>query len=232
MGWRNSDFQNSNFIISDAYSPWEQYRILKDQLSDRQIALASVQAMKYRMEAKRLELKSLSKKKRLLAAAELVEIDAQMPQVLENIEYAKNEIKSLENHIQYIMPDCEATRRKNEDGTPWTDLEMFQIVQQGEWKYRLIDRIRNEIVCHTTIEPETLRVAMSHPDFKTGIVPVIKTLLQKRNPFDVMSMSPQELLDDSNTSAPHITAGEAGNDASGDGRIQHGNGSADGGNIS
>jgi len=170
--WKNSNFQTQHFILSDAHSAWEKYRILMEQLLDRETALKTVKATALRQKAKLAAVQEASTNvDRFNAQADLAEFDAAIQIVERDIGLATQERDFIKSLIDSLKPELEKTRIEGYD-----DNAMFQHVQAHEWIERIKDKIINEISCGG-LNPETLRIAKSHPDFKTELLPYLKSVI-------------------------------------------------------
>ena len=171
--WKNSNFQTQHFILSDAHSAWEKYRILTGQLLDRETALKTVKATALRQKAKLAAVQEANTNvDRFNAQADLAELEAALDIVQRDIVFATQERDFIQGLIDSLKPELEKTRIECFD-----DNAMFQHVQAHEWIERIKDKIINEISCGG-LNPETLRIAKSHPDFKTELLPYLKKIAE------------------------------------------------------
>lgn len=168
--WKNSNFQIEYFILSDAYSAWEKYRVLEELRLDRKTALKTVKAAHFRQQAKIAAVKEAKKgRAKYECEADLAEMEASLEIVERDIVFAQQEYDFIIQYINALRPELESTRIVG-----FTDEDMFQTVQQNEWLERLKSRAKNEMICTGTLNPETLRVMMSHPQYKDELLPYLK----------------------------------------------------------
>jgi hypothetical protein len=168
MYWRNSDFQWAHFI--EAYTPDEKYRVLKQQLRERQKALALATAGKMREEMRRSDLKALvnarNDKMAKEAMAELLTLDAETMEVDDCIAACKHEIETIEKLLAEIEPKRKFAHLPDE--------EAFQACQEAEWVAKLLARAEDMLESQGFISWDHLRTMKSHPQWATRIQPAIQ----------------------------------------------------------
>lgn len=181
MYWKNSHFQNRHFLAGKAHTVWERYRLIKQQLEDRQTALDASRAGELRLLAKIKKLTHLQtcghEWEALEAQADLVETEAHLGQAQRCVEAAQDEVRFLNQLIDEMRPHLEATRVEG-----YSDQQMFQATQQEEWKRELIARAENYHIARILGIPadqvETMRL---HPEFETTIAPMIQAMHQPQS---------------------------------------------------
>lgn len=182
--WKNSNFQIEHFILSDSHSAWEKYRVLEELRLDRMAALKTVRAAQFRQRAKIAAVKEARGRAKLEREADLTEMEASLEIVERDIKFAQQEYDFINQYINALRPELEATRIEG-----FSDEDMFQTVQQKEWLERLKARAKNEMICTGTLNPETLRVMMSHPQYKDELLPYLKGLRE------IIASDPLKLLE-------------------------------------
>ena len=118
-------------------------------------------------------------------------------------ELNRKEILILEKLINEIYTEVEPTRLKHEDGTPYTDDEMFEANANYEFTVMVGREIQSEIIAMGRPSPAKLLNAMSNPQtlnalIQVGLVPQGTVLLEQK---DIMLELP-------NQSAPSNTVQE------------------------
>jgi len=182
----NSEFNYRYQVMGD--TPWEKLKHLQNFLEGREraAALEKVAGMKY--QAKLLEIESLKRNNALphlimVAEAELLEIDSFAPAQSQSFELNRQEIEILKKLIDEIYIIVEPTRLKHEDGTPYTDEEMFEANAANEFTVMIGKEIQAEIIANGRPSPAKLKNAMSNPHtFKAlqqvGFIPKDAVLLE------------------------------------------------------
>lgn len=183
-----SHFQNSNFqieawVAGKAHTPWEKYRLLCNQLENRQLALSQTEAAAKHMEAKIAKFNHL---KTLGIEWEVLEVEAELIEARSNrevgdrcIESARQEVKFIESMIAQLEPQLEATRLQG-----YTDQQMFQHNQSTEWMAELLHRAENHYISRIFggFPPDQIDAMRSHPHFESQILPALKQMHQNYLP--------------------------------------------------
>jgi len=182
----NSEFNYRYQVMGD--TPWEKLKHLQNFLEGRERAavLEKVADMKY--QAKLLEIESLKRNNALphlimVAEAELLEIDSFAPAQSQSFELNRQEIQILKKLIEELYIIVEPTRMKHENGTPYTDEEMFEANAANEFTVMIGKEIQAEIIANGRPSPAKLKNAMSNPHtFKAlqqiGFIPKEAILLE------------------------------------------------------
>lgn len=181
MHWKNSHFQNQYFLAGKAHTTWEKYRLLKQQLEDRTAALEASKAGELRLLAKIKKLEHLqlcgTEWEALEAEADLIEAKANLAQAKGCVEAAQDEIWFMEQLVNQLRPELEATRIEG-----YSDQEMFQHCQAEEWKRELICRAQNYHLANLLgIPADQIGTMRLHPEFETMIAPMIQAMQQPQS---------------------------------------------------
>lgn len=169
MHWRNSQFQTIYFIIGKCHTADEAYRVILQQLEERQQAVDMAKLTDEEFKLRRMkaeeQIKSTNKITKYEGELEMKKIDVDYKYFKLNFEEAERELAFLE--------DC---KNKLEPFRKYRDIPIHianQLIQQEEWKHELILRAKEFILTRGTIPEDQLRTLMLHPEFKTGILPVM-----------------------------------------------------------
>ena len=160
---RNSQFQYVYFIAGKAHTADEAYRLLKDQLEERETAIALEEANALRREEKRFNASRSDSKYQI--TAELLELDAAEKTLLLCREEAVRERDFLLKMIEVIQP----YRRYSH----LPDHEAYQACQQEEWMLELMFRAENQLLQNGTISADLWEAMRLHPNFTSQILPHI-----------------------------------------------------------
>ena len=182
----NSEFNYRYQVIGE--TPWEKIFQLQNFLEGRvrAAALEEVSEMKYK--AKLMELQSLKDNNALPHVilnmeAEILELESFLPSQRESFELNRDEIRILKKLLAELFVIAEPTRLYHEDGTPYTDPEMFEANAANEFTVMIGKEIQAEIIANGRPSPAKLRNAMSNPHTfhalqKIGLVPPEAVLLE------------------------------------------------------
>ena len=162
----NTEFNYRYQVIGETV--WEKIKTLKGFLEGRirASALEEVSSLKY--QAKLSELQSLKDNHALPhlilnLRAELKEIESTLDSQKEAYELNRQEIKILNKILAECYVIAEPTRMHHEDGTPYTDEEMFEANAANEFTVMIGKEIHAEIIANGRPSPAKLRNAMSNP---------------------------------------------------------------------
>lgn len=182
----NSEFNYRYQVIGD--TPWEKIKQLQNFLEGRKraAALEKVAELKYR--AKLSELQTAKDNNALPHVimnlqAEIIEIESVQQDQQDNFNINKKEIKTLEKLLAELFEIAEPTRLRHEDGTPYTDDEMFEANAANEFTVMIGKEIQAEIIANGRPSPAKLKNAMSNPYTfnalqKIGLIPKEAILLE------------------------------------------------------
>jgi hypothetical protein len=194
----NSEFNYRYQVIGS--TPWEKIKTLQGFLMGRKRAavLEEVAALKHQAKIEEIKhLKEVPALPHILLnlQAELIEAES----FLEDQEHAfklnRKEIQILEKLLAELYAEVEPTRLKHEDGTPYTDDEMFEANANYEFTVTVGRELQSEIIANGRPSPAKLLNAMSNPQTLEalkliGLVPKETVLLA---PKDVLQLDAQQV---------------------------------------
>ena len=162
----NSEF-NYRYQVNGE-TVWEKIKILKGFLEGRVRAAALEEVSELKYQAKLAELQNLKDIGALPHVilnmrAEILEWESGFPAQKEAFELNRTEIKMLENLLAECFAIAEPTRMVHEDGTTYTDEEMFEANAANEFTVMIGKEIHAEIIATGRPSPAKLRNAMSNP---------------------------------------------------------------------
>jgi hypothetical protein len=162
----NSEFNYRYQVIGD--TPWEKIKQLQNFLEGRKRAEALEEVADLKRRAKHMELQSLKDNNALPhlilnLQAEIIEMESVQEDQKHNFELNKQELKILRKLIDELYIIVEPTRLKHEDGTPYTDDEMFEANAANEFTVMIGREIQAEIIANGRPSPAKLKNAMSNP---------------------------------------------------------------------
>lgn len=162
----NSEF-NYRYQVNGE-TPWEKLKHLQNFLEGRKRAAALEEVAELKRRAKHLELQSLKDNNALPhlilnLQAEIIEMESVQEDQRHNFELNRKEMEILKKLIDEIYLIVEPTRLKHEDGTPYTDDEMFETNAANEFTVMIGKEIQAEIIAMGRPSPAKLRNAMSNP---------------------------------------------------------------------
>lgn len=182
----NSEFNYRYQVMGE--TPWEKLKHLQNFLEGRKRAAALEKVSELKREAKYQELQSLKDNNALPhlilnVQAEIIEMESTVDDEKHNFELNRKEIEILNKLIDELYLILEPTRLKHEDGTPYTDDEMFEVNAVNEFTVMIGKEIQAEIVAMGRPSPAKLRNAMSNPHTfnalqKVGFIPKEMVLLE------------------------------------------------------
>lgn len=192
----NTEFNYRYQVIGE--TPWEKIKTLRGFLEGRIRAAALEKVAELKYKAKLIEYDN-SKKNGALEnvilnlQAEILEIESQFPTQKEAFEVNKQEIKILEKLLTELYEIVEPTRKFHEDGTPYTDEEMFEANAANEFTVMIAKEIQAEIITNGCPSPAKLRNAMSNPYTfyalqKVGFIPENAMLIEGNVDPDIIEL--------------------------------------------
>jgi hypothetical protein len=118
--------------------------------------------------------------------AEIIELESHLDDQKHAFDLNRKEIKILEKIMAEIYAEVEPTRLKHEDGTPYTDDEMFEANANYEFTVMIGREIQSEIIAMGRPSPAKLLNAMSNPQTleslkMVGLVPKETVLLEQKD---------------------------------------------------
>jgi hypothetical protein len=181
----NSEFNYRYQVIGS--TPWEKIKTLQGFLVGRKRAavLEEVSALKYQAKLEELKhLKTVPALPHVLLnlQAEIIELESFLDDQTHAFRLNDKEIKILNKLMTELYIEVEPTRLKHEDGTPYTDDEMFEANANHEFTVTIGREIQAEIIANGRPSPAKLLNAMSNPQTldalkMVGIVPKETILL-------------------------------------------------------
>lgn len=149
-------------------TPWEKIKQLQGFLEGRKRAavLEQVSELKYQSLLAEIEdLKANNGKQYIILQkqADLLELESFRVNEKKAFELCQQEIKILEKVLAELYEIVEPTRVKHDDGTPYTDEEMFELNAANEFTAMIGKEIYAEIASIGHPSPAKLRNAMSNP---------------------------------------------------------------------
>jgi hypothetical protein len=185
----NSEFNYRYQVIGN--TPWEKLKTLQGFLVGRKRAavLEKVSDLKYCAKLAELaHLKEINALQHIILnlEAEIVELESHLDDQAHAFELNRKEIQILEKLINEIYTEVEPTRLKHEDGTPYTDDEMFEANANYEFTVMIGREIQSEIIANGRPSPAKLLNAMSNPQtlqslMMVGLVPQNTVLLEQKD---------------------------------------------------
>jgi hypothetical protein len=162
----NSEFNYRYQVIGS--TPWEKIKTLQGFLVGRKRAavLEEVAALKHQAKIEEINhLKTVPALPHILLnlQAELIEAESFLDDQKHAFELNRKEIKILEKLINELYLEVEPTRLKHEDGTPYTDDEMFEANANYEFTVTIGREIQAEMIVNGRPSPAKLLNAMSNP---------------------------------------------------------------------
>ena len=181
----NSEFNYRYQVMGS--TPWEKLKHLQNFLVGRKRAavLEEVSALKYQAKLAELEhLKTVPALPHIVLnlQAEIIELESFLDDQAHSFKLNQKEIQILEKLIAELYVEVEPTRLKHEDGTPYTDDEMFEANANLEFTVMIGREIQAEIIANGRPSPAKLLNAMSNPQTlemlkQVGLVPQETVLL-------------------------------------------------------
>ena len=185
----NSEFNYRYQVIGS--TPWEKIKTLQGFLVGRKRAAVLEECGELKYQAKLEKLKHLKEVPALPhiilnLQAEIIELESHLDDQKHAFELNRKEIKILEKLMAELYAEVEPTRLKHEDGTPYTDDEMFEANANYEFTVTIGREIQSEIIALGRPSPAKLLNAMSNPQtleslMQIGLVPQGTMLLEQKD---------------------------------------------------
>lgn len=182
----NSEFNYRYQVIGE--TPWEKIKQLQNFYEGRIRAAVLEEVSELKYKAKLSELQMAKDNNALPHVimnlqAEIKEMESFFPAQTQSFELNRQEIKILEKLLAELFEIAEPTRLKHEDGTPYTDEEMFEANAANEFTVMIGKEIQAEIIANGRPSPAKIRNAMSNPlTFnalqKVGLIPKEAVLIE------------------------------------------------------
>jgi hypothetical protein len=194
----NSEFNYRYQVIGS--TPWEKIKTLQGFLVGRTRAAVLEECAELKYQAKLEELKHLKTVPALPhiilnLRADILELESHLEDQRHAFELNRKEIKILEKLLNELYTEVEPTRLKHEDGTPYTDDEMFEANANYEFTVTVGREIQSEIIAMGRPSPAKLLNAMSNPQTlealkMVGLVPKETVLLEQKDIMLQLSNQP------------------------------------------
>ena len=185
----NSEFNYRYQVIGN--TPWEKIKTLQGFLVGRKRAavLEEVADLKYQAKLEELKhLKTVSALPHIILnlQAEIIELESHLDDQKHAFELNRKEIQILEKLLAELYTEVEPTRLRHEDGTFYTDDEMFEANANYEFTVMVGREIQSEIIANGRPSPAKLLNAMSNPQtlqslMMVGLVPQNTVLLEQKD---------------------------------------------------
>ena len=185
----NSEFNYRYQVIGS--TPWEKIKTLQGFYVGRKRAAVLEEVAELKYQAKLEELKHLKTVPALPhiilnLQAEIIELESHLDDQRHAFELNRKEIEILEKYMAELYMEVEPTRLKHEDGTPYTDDEMFEANANYEFTVTVGREIQSEIISMGRPSPAKLLNAMSNPQtlqslMQIGLVPQGTILLEQKD---------------------------------------------------
>jgi len=173
LHWRNSNFQTIHFIIGKCHTADEAYRMVCQQLEEREQAVETTIIAKDEFKLRRLKAEKLLKSddeiEKYEGEIEMKKIDNDYKWFKLNADEAVRELSFLKNCAKKLEPF-----RKYRD---YPDYLAHQMIQQEEWKEELTVRAKEYLLAVGQIPQDQLRTMSLHPEFKNYILPAINEMM-------------------------------------------------------
>lgn len=166
MAKLNTEFNYRYQVIGE--TAWEKLKTLQGFMDGRKRAEALEKCQELKVQAmyekkKHLIETNAPKHELLDHEAVIVETESALEETARNFAQNKEEIKILERLIAELYEIVEPTRLKHQDGTPYTDEEMFEVNSANEFTVWLAREMQAEIISNGRPSPAKIKNAMSNP---------------------------------------------------------------------
>lgn len=99
---------------------------------------------------------------------------------LKNLEAAKRELAGVKRLMDDIRPHCKYAHLDI--------LDQQEACQREEWRLEFIARAEDHLLTTGFIPPEQLRAMRLHPDYRTGIAPIVTSIATQAKRHEVLRM--------------------------------------------
>ena len=166
MAKLNSEFNYRYQVIGETV--WEKIKTLQGFMDGRKRAAALEKVAELNIEAmyekKKYLIETNAPKHQLLEhEAVIVETESALEESKRNFEQNREEIKILEKLFGELYELAEPTRLKHQDGTPYTDEEMFEVNAANEFTVWMAREMQAEIIANGRPSAAKIKNAMSNP---------------------------------------------------------------------
>jgi hypothetical protein len=162
----NSEFNYRYQVIGETV--WEKIKTLQGFMDGRKRAaalekVAELKTLAIYEKLKHLKEINASPHEILELEAEIIETESYADESKRNFEDNRAEIKILEKLFAELYALAEPTRLKHEDGTPYTDEEMFEANAANEFTVWLAREMQAEVMANGHPSAARIKNAMSNP---------------------------------------------------------------------
>jgi hypothetical protein len=166
MSKLNSEFNYRYQVIGETV--WEKIKTLLGFLDGRKRAAALEQSSDIKTRAAYEKLKHLKETNAPLHEildfeGDIIEMESIGLEAKKNFQDNRDEIKILEKLLAELYELAEPTRLKHEDGTPYSDEEMFEANAANEFTVWLAREMQAEIMATGSPSAARIKNAMSNP---------------------------------------------------------------------
>jgi hypothetical protein len=166
MAKLNSEFNYRYQVIGETV--WEKIKTLQGFMDGRKRAAALEEVSRLKVQATYEKLEYLKSSgapnyEILELQADIVEMESSLEETKRNFEHNRDEIKILEKLFDELYTIAEPTRLKHQDGTPYTDEEMFEVNAANEFTMLLAREMQAEIIATGRPSAAKIKNAMSNP---------------------------------------------------------------------
>lgn len=166
MAKLNSEFNYRYQVIGETV--WEKIKTLQGFMDGRKRAAALEKVSELKTQAVYEKLKHLKETNAPLHEileheADIIEMESAKKEEAKNFQDNRDEIKILEKLFAELYALAEPTRLKHEDGTPYSDEEMFEANAVNEFTVWLAREMQAEIMAHGQPSAARIKNAMSNP---------------------------------------------------------------------
>jgi hypothetical protein len=166
MAKLNSEFNYRYQVVGETV--WEKIKTLQGFMDGRKRAEALEKVAELKTKAMHEKLKHLKSSgaplyEVLELEADIIEMESSTDEVKKNFQDNRDEIKILEKLFVELYAIAEPTRLKHEDGTSYSDEEMFEANAANEFTVWLAREMQAEIMAHGQPSAAKIKNAMSNP---------------------------------------------------------------------
>jgi hypothetical protein len=166
MGKVNSEFNYRYQVIGETV--WEKIKTLLGFLDSRKRALALEEVVKLKNKAMYEKLNYLKSTNAPLheileLEGDIVEMESSQDEQNKNFDDARAEYAIIEKLLKEYYEIAEPTRLKHDDGTPYSDEEMFEVNAANEFTVWMVREMQSEIMANGHISAARIKNAMSNP---------------------------------------------------------------------
>lgn len=166
MAKLNTEFNYRYQVIGETV--WEKIKTLQGFMYGRKRAAALEKVEELKVKATYAKLQYLKESNApaheiLELEADIIEMESAREEVQKNFQDNRDEIAILEKLFAELYAIAEPTRLKHEDGTPYTDEEMFEANAANEFTVWLAREMQAEVMANGQPSAARIKNAMSNP---------------------------------------------------------------------